>query len=51
MNISVLNTVNFELQPDDDKEVNFNVETVTFVLGLIKHWELPYNADRFSRFI
>ena len=36
INKSVLNTVTFYLEDDSDKEVNFNQETLTFTLQMIK---------------
>ena len=36
INKSVLNTINFYLEDDDHKEVNFNGETLTFTLQMIK---------------
>ena len=35
-NKSVLNTITFYLEEDDHKEVNFNGETLTFTLQIIK---------------
>ena len=35
-NKSVLNTITFYLEDDSDKEVNFNEETLTFTLQMIK---------------
>ena len=36
INTSVLNTITFYLEIDDNKEVNFNGETLTFTLKMIK---------------
>ena len=36
INKSVLNTITYYLQDDDNKEVNFNGETLTFTLQMIK---------------
>ena len=36
MNKSVLNTITFYLEDDNNKEVNFNGETLTFTLQMIK---------------
>ena len=36
INISVLNTITFYLEDDKNKEINFNGETLTFTLQLIK---------------
>ena len=36
MNKSVLNTITFYLEDDDNKEVDFNQETLTFTLQMIK---------------
>ena len=36
MNKSVLNTITFYLEDDDNEEVNFNGETLTFTLQMIK---------------
>ena len=36
INISVLNTITFYLEDDINKEVNFNGETITFTLQMIK---------------
>ena len=36
INKSVLNTITFYLEDDDHKEVNFNGETLTFTLQMIK---------------
>ena len=36
INKSVLNTKTFYLEDDDNKEVNFNGETLTFTLQMIK---------------
>ena len=36
INKSVLNTITFYLEDDDHKEVNFNAETLTFTLQMIK---------------
>ena len=36
INKSILNTVTFYLEDDDNKEVNFNGETLTFTLQMIK---------------
>ena len=36
INKSVLNTATFYLEDDDHKEVNFNQETLTFTLKMIK---------------
>ena len=33
---SVLNTITFYLEDDNNEEVNFNVETLTFTLHMIK---------------
>ena len=38
INKSVLNTITFYLEDDSDKEVNFNGETLTFTLQMIKIW-------------
>ena len=38
VNKSVLNTITFYLEDDNNKEVNFNGETLTFTLPLIKIW-------------
>ena len=35
-NKSVLNTINFYLEDDNNEEVNFNGETITFKLQMIK---------------
>ena len=35
---SVLNTITFYVEIDNDEEVNFNGETLTFTLQLIKVW-------------
>ena len=37
-NKSVLNTVSFYLEHEDNKEVNFNGETLTFTLQMIKNY-------------
>ena len=37
INKSVLNTITFYLEDDDHKEVNFNGETLTFILQMIKN--------------
>ena len=36
MNKFVLNTVKFYLEDDDNEEVDFNQETLTFTLQMIK---------------
>ena len=36
VNKSVLNTITFYLEDDNNKEVNFNGETLTFTLQMIK---------------
>ena len=36
INKSVLNTITFYLEDDDNKEVDFNQETLTFTLQMIK---------------
>ena len=36
INKSVLNTITFYLEDDSNKEVNFNQETLTFTLQMIK---------------
>ena len=36
LNKSVLNTITFYLEDDNNEEVNFNGETLTFTLQLIK---------------
>ena len=36
INKSVLNTINFYLEDDNNKEVDFNGETLTFTLQMIK---------------
>ena len=36
INISVLNTITFYLEDDNKEEVNFNVETLTFTLQMIR---------------
>ena len=36
VNKSVLNTINFHLEDDNHKEVDFNGETLTFLLQMIK---------------
>ena len=36
MNKSVLNTISFCLEDDNNEEINFNQETLTFILQLIK---------------
>ena len=36
INKSVLNTITFYLEDDNDEEVNFNGETLTFTLQMIK---------------
>ena len=36
MNQSVLNTILFYLEDDDHEEVNFNGETLTFTMQMIK---------------
>ena len=36
INKSVLNTITFYLEDDNDKEVDFNGETLTFILQMIK---------------
>ena len=36
INKSVLNTITFYSEDDSDKEVNFNEETLTFTLQMIK---------------
>ena len=38
INKSILNTVTFYLEDDNNKEVNFNGETLTFTLQMIKIW-------------
>ena len=38
MNKSVLNTITFYLEDKNNKEVDFNEETMTFTLQLIKIW-------------
>ena len=35
-NNSVLNTITFDLEDDNNKKVNFNQETLTFTLQMIK---------------
>ena len=36
INKSILNTITFYLEDDNNKEVNFNGETLTFTLPMIK---------------
>ena len=36
INKSVLNTITFYLEDDNNKEVNYNGETLTFTLQMIK---------------
>ena len=36
MNKSVLNTITFYLEDDNNKEVNFNSETLTFTLQMVE---------------
>ena len=36
INKSILNTITFYLEDDDDEEVNFNSEALTFTLQMIK---------------
>ena len=38
MNKSVLNTMTFYLEDNNNTEVNFNGETLTFTLQMIKIW-------------
>ena len=40
INKSVLNTITFYLEDDNNEEVDFNVETLTFTLQMIK---IQYN--------
>ena len=38
INKSVLNTITFYLEDDNNEEVDFNGETLTFTLQMIKIW-------------
>ena len=53
INKSVLNTVTFYLEDDNNKEVNFNEETLTFTLQMIKIWTntFTYNYNYMSIYI
>ena len=42
MNKSVLNTITFHLEANNNKEVDFNGETMTFTLQLIKIWVIKW---------
>ena len=48
INKSVLNTITFYLEDDNNKEVNFNQETLTFTLQMIKIWTNMFTYNLLS---
>ena len=40
---SVLNSITFYLEDDDNEEVNFNGETFTFTLQMIKKFDITWS--------
>ena len=51
INKSVLNTITFYLEDDNNEEVNFNGETLTFTLQLIKIWTYMFTYNYMSKYI
>ena len=51
INKSVLNTITFYLEDNNNKEVNFNGETLTFTLQMIKIWNNTFTYFYMSIYI
>ena len=47
-NKSIFNTITVHLEDDNNKEVNFNSETLTFTLQMIKIWTNMFTQNYLS---